>query len=333
MPDAHARSFPDGFIWGVATSAHQIEGAVDEGGRGESIWDRFAATPGKIADGSDAARRLRPLPPLARRRATCMRVAGARRLPLLHRLAAHPADRARRGQRGRASTSTTPGRRAARAPASRPFVTLYHWDLPQALQDRGRLGDRARTVDAFVEYADVVTRRLGDRVRHWVTHNEPWCIATLGHERGAARPGPPGSGGGAAAPRTTCCSRTAGPCRSSARTRPGPQVGIVLNLTPAHAGHAVARPTATRRAASTGCSTAGSSTRCFAAATRPTSSPIASAAATCPAPGCPSCSRATWRPSPRRSTSSASTTTAARSLAGRPRRRAGPQVARPAGAN
>jgi len=69
-----------------------------------------------------------------------------------------------------------------------PFPTLYHWDLPQALQDRGGWSER-ETAQAFVEYASAVTRRLGDRVRHWVTHNEPWCIATLGHEEGHHAPG------------------------------------------------------------------------------------------------------------------------------------------------
>ena len=70
----------------------------------------------------------------------------------------------------------------------RPFLTLEHWDLPQALQDRGGWGDRD-TVARFVEYADVVSARLGDRVRHWATHNEPWCVAHLGHESGEHAPG------------------------------------------------------------------------------------------------------------------------------------------------
>ena len=70
----------------------------------------------------------------------------------------------------------------------RPFPTLYHWDLPQVLQERGGWGVRD-TAKGFVDYAEAVTRRLGDRVRHWATHNEPWCVATLGHEEGHHAPG------------------------------------------------------------------------------------------------------------------------------------------------
>ncbi len=70
----------------------------------------------------------------------------------------------------------------------RPFPTLYHWDLPQTLQDQGGWANRD-IVDAFAEYSLTVTRRLGDRVKQWVTHNEPWCIAVLGHEEGAHAPG------------------------------------------------------------------------------------------------------------------------------------------------
>jgi beta-glucosidase len=69
-----------------------------------------------------------------------------------------------------------------------PFVTLYHWDLPQALQDQGGWANRS-TIDAFVNYADVVVRRLGDRVKHWMTHNEPWCISILSNAIGGHAPG------------------------------------------------------------------------------------------------------------------------------------------------
>ena len=70
----------------------------------------------------------------------------------------------------------------------RPFATLYHWDLPQALEDAGGWPARS-TAEAFVEYADVVSRRLGDRVKDWITHNEPWCTAFLGHMFGVHAPG------------------------------------------------------------------------------------------------------------------------------------------------
>jgi beta-glucosidase len=181
------KRFPDGFVWGTATSSHQIEGAVHEGGRGESIWDRFATVPGAIVDGSS----------------------GAVACDHFHR---YPGDVALMRELGlhayRLSLAWSrvlpDGRRESLEPRGldfynrlvdalleagiTPYVTLYHWDLPQALQDRG--GWPARdTARAFVDYADVVTRSLGDRVKHWITHNEPWCISVLGHADGHHAPG------------------------------------------------------------------------------------------------------------------------------------------------
>jgi beta-glucosidase len=183
MPE-HA--FPKGFLWGVATSAQQIEGGAREGGRGESIWDRFAAVPGRIADGSDAhvacdhyhrwrddIELLRWLGVTAYR----FSIAWPRVLP---------------GGRGAVNVAGLDFYDALvdalLAAEIQPFVTLYHWDLPQALQESGGWGVRA-TVDAFARYAGIVSERLGDRVKHWTTHNEPWCIAALGHEEGRHAPG------------------------------------------------------------------------------------------------------------------------------------------------
>jgi beta-glucosidase len=178
--------FPDGFLWGAATSAQQIEGARHAGGRGESIWDRFAEMNGKIADGSNAdvacdhyhrwqddIELMKSLGLDAYR----FSIAWPRILPN------------GRGKTNEAGLdfydSLVDGLLAA---GIQPFPTLYHWDLPQSLQDEGGWGERT-TAEAFAEYASVVTRRLGDRVRHWVTHNEPWCAATLGHAEGHHAPG------------------------------------------------------------------------------------------------------------------------------------------------
>lgn len=180
------QTFPDGFIWGTATSSHQIEGGTDEDGRGESIWDRFAATPGKIADNSNASiacdhyhlwrediERMKWLGLDAYR----FSIAWPRIIPdgsgTVSKAGLDFYDALVDGLLESGIT---------------PFVTLYHWDLPQALQDRGGWGAR-QTAEAFVEYTDAVSIRLGDRVRHWTTHNEPWCIATLGHEEGHHAPG------------------------------------------------------------------------------------------------------------------------------------------------
>jgi beta-glucosidase len=178
--------FPEDFVWGVATSAQQIEGACREGGRGESIWDRFASVPGNIADGSTPAvacdhyhRWREDLGIMSRLGLGGYRfsIAWPRILP------------AGRGSVSEAGLDFYDALVDGLLEAGvQPFPTLYHWDLPQALQDRGGWAARD-TVDAFAGYAEVVARRLGDRVRSWTTHNEPWCIATLGHEEGHHAPG------------------------------------------------------------------------------------------------------------------------------------------------
>lgn len=229
-------AFPSEFLWGTATSAHQIEGAFDEGGRGESIWDRFARTPGRIADGSDASvacdhyhrwsadvELLRWLGANAYR----FSIAWPRVIPD-GRGAVHPA--------GLDFYDSLVD--ALLAAGIRPLVTLYHWDLPQALQDRGGWAAR-ETVDAFAEYAEVVAERLGDRVDHWVTHNEPWCIATLGHETGEHAPGHRDPAESLVVAHHLLLSHGRAVERLRARVREA-QVGIVLNLTPSYPASASA---------------------------------------------------------------------------------------------
>jgi beta-glucosidase len=178
--------FPNGFLWGAATSAYQIEGATDEDGRGASIWDTFCATPGRVHNGDsgaiacDSYHRYGQDIALMRElglNAFRFSIAWPRIVP---------------DGRGRVNE---PGldfydRLVDELLAAdiRPFVTLYHWDLPQALEDAGGWPERA-TAEAFAEYAELVARRLGDRVRHWVTHNEPYCSSWLGYAVGAHAPG------------------------------------------------------------------------------------------------------------------------------------------------
>jgi beta-glucosidase len=226
--------FPPGFLWGVATSSHQIEGALREGGRGESIWDRFAATPGKIEDGSDATaacdhyRRWREDVGLLRGLgvgAYRFSTAWSRVLPT------------GTGSVYEAGLDFYDALVDALLGAGiRPFVTLYHWDLPQALQEQGGWAWRG-TVDAFERYAAVMAARLGDRVKDWITHNEPWCVATLGHENGVHAPGHrnPAEALRVAHHLLLSHGRAMGAVR---RHSPGARAGIVLNLTPA----APARP-------------------------------------------------------------------------------------------
>jgi len=178
--------FPASFRWGCATSAYQVEGAAVEEGRGESIWDRFCALPGRIADGSSGAVACdhyhRWPEDLDRMRALGV---GDYRFSIAWPRVV-PGGRGAVNARGLDFYSRLVDGLLERG--IEPWVTLYHWDLPQALQDAGGWTSRD-TVAAFTEYADVASRRLGDRVRNWITHNEPWCTAFLGHFEGTHAPG------------------------------------------------------------------------------------------------------------------------------------------------
>jgi beta-glucosidase len=221
-------TFPEGFLWGVATSSQQIEGGCGEGGRGESIWDRLAATPGRIADGTDARvacdhyhRWREDLDLLKWLGVGAYRfsVAWPRVMPDGRNLNAAGLD----------FYDTLVD--ALLEAGIRPFVTLYHWDLPQALQDRGGWNTRD-TAEAFVEYTEAVARRLGDRVPYWATHNEPWCIATLGHEEGHHAPGHRDPSEALRVAHHVLLSHGwAG--KLLRQDFPGSEVGIVLNLVPA----------------------------------------------------------------------------------------------------
>ncbi|HEX3588330.1 MAG TPA: GH1 family beta-glucosidase [Pseudonocardiaceae bacterium] len=174
------------FVWGAATSAYQIEGAVAEDGRAPSIWDTFCRVPGAIDNGDtgDVAcdhyhlwrediRLMRELNVEAYR----FSVAWPRVLP----------DGTRRVNQAGLDfyDRLVDGLLEA---GIRPYATLYHWDLPQALQDRG--GWPARdTAFAFAELASILAARLGDRVADWFTVNEPLCSAWIGHLEGSMAPG------------------------------------------------------------------------------------------------------------------------------------------------
>ncbi len=186
-PAAIARAdFDPSFRWGSSTSSYQIEGAAAEGGRVESIWDRFCTRPGAIRDGSSGAEacdhyhRWPQDLDLARDLGTnAYRFSVA--WPRIFR-----APGAAPNQEGLDFYSRLVDGMLERG--LEPWLTLYHWDLPQYLQDQGGWNERA-TVDAFVEFADVVSKHLGDRVKHWITHNEPWCTSIHGHFDGVHAPG------------------------------------------------------------------------------------------------------------------------------------------------
>jgi beta-glucosidase len=178
--------FPADFLWGAATAAYQIEGAAGADGRGRSIWDTFSHTPGRVRNGDT----------------------GAVAADHYHRYAEDIAPLASLGVRAyRFSVSWPRVQPDGRGPANQrgldfyrrlvdplvghgiePVVTLYHWDLPQVLQDGG--GWVARdTAARFADYAAIMADALGDRVQHWTTLNEPWCSAFLGYAVGQHAPG------------------------------------------------------------------------------------------------------------------------------------------------
>ena len=228
MPET---SFPKDFLWGTATAAYQIEGAVNEGGRGETIWDRFSHTPGKVYQNQngdlacDHYHRYREDIQLMKDiglRSYRFSVAWSRIFP------------------SGGGKINTPGLDFYRhlvdellAAGIAPMITLYHWDLPQSLQDRGGWANRD-TVKYFVDYAATMFDKLADRVRLWITHNEPWVVAFIGHDDGVHAPG--------IRDRKTALQVSHNLLLSHARAailfeeyrREGNQIGITLNLAPAY---------------------------------------------------------------------------------------------------
>ncbi|MGD9956671.1 MAG: GH1 family beta-glucosidase [Candidatus Nanopelagicales bacterium] len=179
------RQFPEGFVWGAATASFQIEGASTEDGRGASIWDTLCAKPGAILDGSDGTvacdhyhRWESDLDLLQSLGLAAYRFSIA--WPRIQ-----PAGSALE-DRGLAWYDRLVDGMLARG--IEPYATLYHWDLPQWLEDKGGWRNRD-TAYRFAEYAAVVQHRLGDRVKKWATLNEPWCSAFLGHASGEHAPG------------------------------------------------------------------------------------------------------------------------------------------------
>jgi beta-glucosidase len=178
------RRFPAGFVWGAATSAHQIEGGFDLDGRGPSIWDTFAAAGRARGDTGAMACDHRRL--MAADAALMAELGlGAYRFSV-----AWP--RVQPDGRGPMSQSGLDFYRELvdelLGHGIEPVVTLYHWDLPQVLEDQGGWTARA-TAEHFAGYAEAVARALGDRVRRWTTINEPWCASMLGYGGGIHAPG------------------------------------------------------------------------------------------------------------------------------------------------
>ncbi|MFJ6697680.1 GH1 family beta-glucosidase [Streptomyces sp. NPDC091272] len=185
-PHAPLPRFPANFLWGVSTSAPQIEGASAEDGRGPSTWDAFAAGPGRIRDGSDPSVTVdhyhRHLEDVALLKG--LGVGGYRFSVSWSRVFPEGA-----GALNKAGLDFYDRLVDALCEAGvRPVPTLFHWDTPLALEERGGWLERD-TAFRFAEYVDVVADRLGDRVGHWITINEPAEVTFLGHALGTHAPG------------------------------------------------------------------------------------------------------------------------------------------------
>ena len=179
-------SFPEGFLWGATTAAYQVEGAAREDGRGASIWDTFSHTPGKVFHGDtgdiacDQYHRLgEDLDIMASLGLESYRFSVA--WPRIQPEGSGPAN-----PRGLDFYKRLV--EGLRERSIEPMLTLYHWDLPQALEDRGGWTSR-ETSERFAEYAGIVHDALAGDVRFWVTLNEPWVSAWLGYGTGVHAPG------------------------------------------------------------------------------------------------------------------------------------------------
>lgn len=218
--------FPPGFLWGAATASYQIEGAAKEDGRGDSIWDTFSHRPGAVWNGDtgdiacDHYHRVDEDLDLMRElgiRSYRFSVAWPR---------VQPDGKGPANQRGLDFYRRLVD--GLRARDIEPTLTLYHWDLPQALEDEG--GWVARdTAERFAEYVDLVARALGEEVERWITLNEPWCSAWLGYGSGGHAPGIKDLGMAAAANHHLLLAHgLAVPVVREAI--PSAKVGITLNL-------------------------------------------------------------------------------------------------------
>lgn len=222
--------FPTDFLWGAATSAYQIEGSPLADGAGPSIWHQFTRSPDRIADGStgdiacdhyqrflDDIRLMRELGIKAYR----FSVSWSRVLP------------------AGTGSPNTPGLDFYNRLVDtllehgiEPMVTLYHWDLPQALEERGGWAD-SRTVNWFTEYANLMYRALDDRVKLWATINEPWVIVDQGYVEGNHAPGRRDRSEAALVSRNVLKAHAAAVCAYRAVGKH--QIGLVVNLVPIHA--------------------------------------------------------------------------------------------------
>ena len=234
--------FPPGFRFGAATAAYQVEGAASEDGRGPSIWDTFSHTPGRVANGDTGD-------------VACDHYHRWREdLDLMARLGVESYRFSIGWPRVQPDGRGAPNRRGVDfyrqlvdgllERGIEPVATLYHWDLPQALQDAGGWAERD-TCERFAEYAGLMAAELGDTVSAWITHNEPWVVSILGYVTGDKAPGDRDWGLGLRVAHHVLLSHGLAVPVLRAGT-PDVPVGITMNLSPVWAESDADRDAATR---------------------------------------------------------------------------------------
>ena len=223
---------PHRFELGVATAAYQIEGAAGEDGRGPSIWDTFSHSPGRVVDGDtgDIACDHYHRYPQDVRLMGDLGVDSYRLSVAWPRI--QPEGQGVANLAGLAFYDRLVDALLEQGIA--PAVTLYHWDLPQALEEVGGWRNRD-TAQRFAEYAALVHEHLGDRVQRWITLNEPWCSSFLGYATGWHAPGAQEGEGALAAAHHLLLGHGLAVAALCADPREGQQVGITLNLQPVSA--------------------------------------------------------------------------------------------------
>lgn len=233
LPKTSLRSsdFPTGFLWGVASSAYQVEGAWDQGRRAPSIWDTFSHTPGRTRGGDNGDEAIDHYN-LYREDVALMAELGVN----AYRFSISWSRLIPDGSGEPNPEGVSFYRNLSEALISHgitPAATLYHWDLPQALQDRGGWLE-TDSVEWFAHYATIAKEALGDLVKLWSTVNEPWCSAFLGHGSGEHAPGikDPGSAF-VVAHHLMLAHHAAIAAQRVTNPDPEDQLGIVLNLIPA----------------------------------------------------------------------------------------------------
>src|SRR3954453_15209106 len=178
--------FPDGFLWGTATAAFQVEGAWNEDGKGESIWDRFTHTPGKVKGGTNGDVACDQYHLYAQDMALARRLNQKSYRFSISWARIQPSGTGAPNMKGIDHYSRFLDSMLENG--LRPFCTIYHWDLPQALEDKGGWPNRD-LAGYYADYAAILAKHFGDRITIWAPFNMPWSVAYMGYGVGAFPPG------------------------------------------------------------------------------------------------------------------------------------------------